>query len=169
MMANLEIAERSVPQHGRIDLNVGGNPVGMRVSVLPTRFGESVAIRVLDRATVGFDLNRLGMDSQILQQFRELIHGPNGLILITGPTGAGKTMTLYAALDELNETTGKIITAEDPVEYRLGRVNQVQVNTKIGLTFASILRTALRHDPDVVLVVEMRRRRSRRTGRCASR
>jgi type IV pilus assembly protein PilB len=117
VMANLDIAERRLPQHGRIELNVGGNPVDMRVSVLPTMFGESVVIRVLDPTVVSFDLNKVGMDPQTLHQFRKLIHEPNGMILVAGPTGAGKTTTLYSALNELNEITAKIVTAEDPVEY----------------------------------------------------
>src|ERR1017187_4564313 len=126
VMANLDIAERRRPQHGRVDLNVGGNPVPMRVSVLPTMFGENVAIRVLDWTAVGLDLNRVGMDPALLAQFREIIHKPNGIVLVTGPTGAGKTTTLYSALNELNEITDKIITAEDPVEYDIDGIVRCQ-------------------------------------------
>src|ERR671917_164415 len=117
VMSNLDIAERRVPQDGRIELHVGGNPVDMRVSILPTLFGESVVIRVLDKGNVGLDLNKVGMDQRTLAQFRELCAKPNGIVLVTGPTGSGKTTTLYSALSELNEITEKIITTEDPVEY----------------------------------------------------
>ncbi len=129
VMANLDTAERRRPQHGRIDLNVGGNPVPMRVSVLPTMFGESVVIRVLDPTVVRLDLNRVGMDPALLAQFREIIHKPNGIVLVTGPTGAGKTTTLYSALNELNEITDKIITAEDPVEYDIDGIVRCQIRT----------------------------------------
>jgi type IV pilus assembly protein PilB len=156
VMANLDIAERRLPQDGRIELNVGGNPVDLRVSVLPTMFGESVVIRVLDRTNVGLDLNKVGMDAQILAQFRDLIHKPNGIVLVTGPTGSGKTTTLYSALAELNEITDKIITTEDPVEYDMDGIIQVQINTDVGLTFASALRSILRQDPDKILVGEIR-------------
>jgi type IV pilus assembly protein PilB len=156
VMANLDIAERRLPQDGRIELNVGGNPVDMRVSVLPTMFGESVVIRVLDRTVVQLDLSRVGMDPVTLSQFRELIHKPNGIILVTGPTGSGKTTTLYSALNELNEITDKIITTEDPVEYEIDGICQVPINTDIGVTFASCLRSILRQDPDKILVGEIR-------------
>src|SRR5438132_10686784 len=143
VMSNLDIAERRLPQDGRIELNVGGNPVDMRVSVLPTMFGESVVIRVLDRTVVSLDLNKVGMDQGILGLFRQLIHKPNGIVLVTGPTGAGKTTTLYSALNELNEITDKIITTEDPVEYDIEGIIQCQINHEIGLTFASALRSLL--------------------------
>src|SRR5205823_1956368 len=117
VMSNLDIAERRLPQDGRIELNVGGNSVDMRVSVLPTMFGESVVIRVLDRPVVSLDLNKIGLEQHMLGEFRELIRRPNGITLVTGPTGSGKTTTLYSALNELNEITDKIITTEDPVEY----------------------------------------------------
>jgi type IV pilus assembly protein PilB len=156
VMSNLDIAERRLPQDGRIELNVGGNPVDMRVSVLPTMFGESVVIRVLDRTNVGLDLNKIGMGGEDLVAFRQLIHKPNGIILITGPTGSGKTTTLYSALSELNEITDKIITTEDPVEYDIDGIVQVQINTDVGLTFASALRSILRQDPDKILVGEIR-------------
>ncbi|HEV3256414.1 MAG TPA: ATPase, T2SS/T4P/T4SS family [Gemmataceae bacterium] len=156
VMANLDIAERRLPQDGRIELNVGGNTVDMRVSVLPTMFGESVVIRVLDRTVVQLDLNKVGMDPQTLASFRELIHKPNGIVLVTGPTGSGKTTTLYSALNELNEITEKIITTEDPVEYEIDGICQVPVNGDIGVTFAAALRSILRQDPDKILVGEIR-------------
>src|SRR5207253_3572297 len=152
VMSNLDIAERRLPQDGRIELNVGGNSVDMRVSVLPTMFGESVVIRVLDRSVVSLDLNKVGLDAGMLSQFRALIHRPNGIVLVTGPTGAGKTTTLYSALNELNEVTDKIITTEDPVEYDIDGIVQCQINHEIGLTFASALRAILRQDPDIILV-----------------
>jgi type IV pilus assembly protein PilB len=155
-MSNLDIAERRLPQDGRIELNVGGNPVDLRVSVLPTMFGESVVIRVLDRTVVQLDLNKIGMTPEILEQFRHLIHKPNGIVLCTGPTGSGKTTTLYSALNELNEITDKIITTEDPVEYEIDGICQCQINSDIGLTFAAALRSILRQDPDKILVGEIR-------------
>jgi type IV pilus assembly protein PilB len=156
VMANLDIAERRLPQDGRIELNVGGNPVDMRVSVLPTMFGESVVIRVLDRTVVHLDLNRIGMETALLESFRGLIHKPNGIVLVTGPTGSGKTTTLYSALNELNEITDKIITTEDPVEYEIDGICQVPINADIGVTFAAALRSILRQDPDKILVGEVR-------------
>jgi type IV pilus assembly protein PilB len=156
VMANLDIAERRLPQDGRIELNVGGNSVDMRVSVLPTMFGESCVIRVLDRGNVGLDLNRVGLESDMLAQFRDMIRKPNGIVLVTGPTGSGKTTTLYSALNELNEITDKIITTEDPVEYDIDGIIQVPINVDIGLTFASALRSILRQDPDKILVGEIR-------------
>lgn len=156
VMSNLDIAERRLPQDGRIELNVGGNPVDMRVSVLPTMFGESVVIRVLDRTVVSLDLNKIGMPSELLAEFRQVIGKPNGIILVTGPTGAGKTTTLYSALNELNVITDKIITTEDPVEYDIDGIIQCQMNHEIGLTFAAALRSILRQDPDKILVGEIR-------------
>jgi type IV pilus assembly protein PilB len=156
VMANLDIAERRLPQDGRIELNVGGNPVDLRVSVLPTMFGESVVIRVLDRTVVQLDLDRLGMDPDTLSKFRELIRKPNGIVLVTGPTGAGKSTTLYSALNELNDVTEKIITTEDPIEYDLDGIVQVPINPDIGVTFANVLRAILRHDPDKIMVGEIR-------------
>jgi type IV pilus assembly protein PilB len=156
VMSNLDIAERRLPQDGRIELNVGGNPVDMRVSVLPTMFGESVVIRVLDRTVVNLDLDRIGMEQEILVPFRQLIHKPNGILLVTGPTGSGKTTTLYSALNELNEITDKIITTEDPVEYEIDGIMQVPINADIDLTFAAALRAILRQDPDKILVGEIR-------------
>jgi type IV pilus assembly protein PilB len=156
VMSNLDIAERRLPQDGRIELNVGGNSVDMRVSVLPTMFGESVVIRVLDRSVVSLDLNKVGMEGPTLVQFRELIRRPNGITLVTGPTGSGKTTTLYSALNELNEITDKIITTEDPVEYDIDGIVQVPINSDIGVTFAACLRSILRQDPDKILVGEIR-------------
>lgn len=156
VMSNLDIAERRLPQDGRIELNVGGNQVDMRVSVLPTMFGESVVIRVLDRTVVQLDLDRIGMEPEMLSDFRDLIKKPNGIILITGPTGAGKTTTLYSALNELNDISEKIITTEDPVEYDIDGIIQIPINADIGVTFAAALRAILRHDPDKILVGEIR-------------
>ena len=156
VMSNLDIAERRLPQDGRIDLNVGGNRIDMRVSILPTMFGESAVIRVLDRTVVSLDLNRLGMDPGMLAMFRFLIKKPNGIVLVTGPTGSGKTTTLYSALTELNDIDTKIITTEDPVEYEIDGIIQVPINHDIGLTFASALRAILRQDPDKILVGEIR-------------
>ncbi len=156
VMANLDIAERRMPQDGRIELNVGGNPVDMRVSVLPTLFGESVVIRVLDRTNVGLSLDRIGMPPDLLGQFRAIIKKPNGIVLVTGPTGSGKTTTLYSALSELNEIDTKIITTEDPVEYEIDGITQCPINHEIDVTFASALRSILRQDPDIILVGEIR-------------
>jgi type IV pilus assembly protein PilB len=156
VMSNLDITERRLPQDGRIELNVGGNAVDMRVSVLPTMFGESIVIRVLDRTVVSLDLNKVGMSAEMLEMFRKLIHKPNGIVLVTGPTGAGKTTTLYSALNELNEISDKIITTEDPVEYDIDGIVQCPINHEIGLTFASALRSILRQDPDIILVGEVR-------------
>jgi type IV pilus assembly protein PilB len=156
VMANLDIAERRLPQDGRIELNVGGNPVDMRVSVLPTLFGESVVIRVLDRTNVGLSLDRIGMPTDILATFRAVIKKPNGIVLVTGPTGAGKTTTLYSALSELNDIDSKIITTEDPVEYEIDGITQCPINHEIDLTFAVALRAILRQDPDIILVGEIR-------------
>jgi type IV pilus assembly protein PilB len=156
VMSNLDIAERRLPQDGRIELNVGGNRVDMRVSVLPTLFGESVVVRVLDRSNVGLDLGRIGMGPKLLEDFRKCIHKPNGIVFVTGPTGSGKTTTLYSALSELNDIETKVITTEDPVEYEIDGLLQVPINAEIDLTFASALRAILRQDPDVILVGEVR-------------
>lgn len=156
VMANLNIAERRLPQDGRIELQVGGNPVDLRVAVLPTMFGESVVMRVLDRSNVRLSLDRIGMRDDDLSIFRQLIDKPNGVIVNTGPTGSGKTTTLYAALNELNHIDTKILTAEDPVEYDIDGLVQCQINTEIGLTFAKCLRSFLRQDPDIILVGEIR-------------
>jgi type IV pilus assembly protein PilB len=156
VMSNLDIAERRLPQDGRIELNVGGNSVDLRVSVLPTMFGESVVMRVLDRTVVQLDLNKIGMDPSTLTRFRKIIRRPNGIVLVTGPTGSGKTTTLYSALNELNEISTKIITTEDPVEYEIYGLVQIPVNPDIEVTFANVLRAILRHDPDIILVGEIR-------------
>jgi len=156
VMANLDIAERRLPQDGRIELNVGGNPVDLRVSVLPVLFGEAVVMRVLDRTVVALDLNKIGMDPAILEKFRRMIKSPNGIVLVTGPTGSGKTTTLYSALNELNDIATKVITSEDPIEYDIEGITQCPVNPDIGVTFANILRSILRHDPDKILVGEIR-------------
>ena len=156
VMSDLDIAERRVPQDGRIELVVNGNPVDLRVSVLPTLFGESVVMRVLDRSNVSLDIEKLGMRVDDVELFRQLIHRPNGVVVVTGPTGSGKTTTLYSALEELNDIETKILTAENPVEYDIDGLLQVQVNPDIGLTFSRCLRSFLRQDPDIVLVGEIR-------------
>ena len=156
LMSGLNISERRLPQDGRFNIRVGGRSIDVRVSTMPVQWGESVVMRLLDQSEASLDLDSVGMPGRILRRFRHFIHQPHGLILVTGPTGSGKTTTLYGALNELNESTKKIISAEDPVEYRLARIQQCQVNTKIGLSFASVLRAALRQDPDVVMIGEMR-------------
>lgn len=156
IMSDLDIAERRMPQDGRIELNVGGNSVDLRVSILPTLFGEAVVMRVLDRTVVQLDLNKIGMDANTLSRFRGMIKRPNGIVLVTGPTGSGKTTTLYSALNELNDVETKIITTEDPIEYEIEGLLQVPVNHDIGVTFATVLRAILRHDPDTILVGEIR-------------
>ncbi len=156
VMANLDIAERRLPQDGRIPLVVGGNPVDLRVSVLPTMFGESVVLRVLDRSMVDLSLDMLGLRERELKMMDQLIRKPNGIIIVTGPTGSGKTTTLYSALKELNDVQTKIITTENPVEYDIDGLVQVQMRPEIGLTFARCLRSILRQDPDIVMVGEIR-------------
>jgi type IV pilus assembly protein PilB len=156
VMANLDIAERRLPQDGRIELTVGGHPVDLRVSVLPTLFGESVVMRVLDRSVVSLDLTKVGMNERTLSEFRTVMQKPNGIILVTGPTGSGKTTTLYSALSELNSIEDKLITTEDPVEYDIEGIVQIPIDHDIGVTFASCLRAILRQDPDKILVGEIR-------------
>jgi type IV pilus assembly protein PilB len=156
VMANLDIAERRLPQDGRIRLTVGGHPVDLRVSVLPTMFGESIVLRILDRSVVMLDLDVVGMDPSTIIAFRQIIQRPNGIVLVTGPTGSGKTTTLYGALNELNSIEDKIITTEDPVEYDIDGIIQLPVDPGIGNTFAHYLRSILRHDPDIILVGEIR-------------
>jgi type IV pilus assembly protein PilB len=156
VMANLDIAERRMPQDGRIELNVNNQPIDLRVSVLPTMFGESVVMRVLDRSNVALDLDKIGLREDDLETLRQLIHKPNGVVVVTGPTGSGKTTTLYSALRELNDISSKLITAEDPVEYDIDGIIQCQIKPDIELTFARILRSMLRQDPDIVLVGEIR-------------
>ncbi|MSR17992.1 MAG: pilus assembly protein PilB [Phycisphaerales bacterium] len=156
VLANLDIAERRLPQDGRIELNVGGNPIDLRVAVLPTMFGESVVLRVLDRSNVQLSLDRVGLRDDDLLAVRLLINKPNGIVVVTGPTGSGKTTTLYAALAELNTPDTKLLTAEDPVEYDIDGMCQCQVNLDQELTFGRLLRAFLRQDPDIILVGETR-------------
>jgi type IV pilus assembly protein PilB len=156
VMANLDIAERRLPQDGRIELLVKGAPIDLRVSVLPTMFGESVVLRVLDRANVQLKVDKIGMRDDDLASFRQLMRKPNGIIINTGPTGCGKTTTLYAALSELNSPEVKILTAEDPVEYDIDGLIQTQIRPDVGLTFARALRSFLRQDPDIILIGEVR-------------
>lgn len=156
LMSGLDISEKRLPQDGRFQIKVKHSSIDIRISTMPTIYGESVVMRLLIQNSEGFSLEKLGMPPVMLARFRKLLQRPDGLILVTGPTGSGKTTTLYAALSELNSTSTKIITVEDPVEYRLPGINQVQVNDKIELDFSRVLRSALRQDPDVVLVGEMR-------------
>jgi len=156
VMADLDIAERRIPQDGRIALVVGGNPIDLRVSVLPTMFGESVVLRVLDRSQLDLRLDMLGIMKDDMAKIEQLIHKPNGIVIVTGPTGCGKTTTLYSALKELNSIETKIITTENPVEYDIDGLIQVQINPDIGLTFDKCLRHILRQDPDIVMDGEIR-------------
>ena len=156
ILANLNIAERRVPQDGRIKFNVGGRQIDVRVSVIPMLYGEGVVMRLLDKSNVLFTLPQLGMDEQTFALFGGLIERPHGIILVTGPTGAGKTTTLYAALNAIVGPGIKVLTVEDPVEYHLQGVNQIPVNTQVGMTFERGLRAILRHDPDVVMIGEIR-------------
>jgi type IV pilus assembly protein PilB len=158
IMADLDIAERRVPQDGRIGLVVGGKPIDMRVATLPTVYGEKIVMRLLDKSNVMLDLEDLGFSEKALKRFQKSFTKPYGAILVTGPTGSGKSTTLYAALNILNSTDKNIITVEDPVEYRLTGINQVQVNQRAGLSFAAALRSILRCDPDIVMVGEIRDR-----------
>ncbi|MDB2686796.1 GspE/PulE family protein [Mariniblastus sp.] len=156
IMAKLNIAEKRLPQDGRIKIRVKGREVDVRVSVIPMIHGEGLVMRILDKGSMKFELKSLGMSQSTYDIFKKLIALPHGIILVTGPTGSGKTTTLYSSLIEINDPTTKIITTEDPVEYQLPGINQIQVHPKIGLTFAASLRSILRHDPDVVLVGEIR-------------
>jgi len=156
LMAGLDISEKRHPQDGRFNVLVRQQPVDVRISTMPTHYGESVVMRLLNRQSGLLGLELLGMPASMLQRFREIIHRVSGMVVVTGPTGSGKTTTLYAALNELNSPALKIITVEDPIEYRVAGLNQVQVNEKIDLTFSSVLRSALRQDPDVILIGEMR-------------
>jgi MSHA biogenesis protein MshE len=158
LMSGLDISEKRLPQDGRFNIKVKNQSIDVRLSTMPTQNGESVVMRLLNQSTGIMALEQLGMPAAILRRFRRVLQSPHGLILVTGPTGSGKTTTLYAALKELNAPQKKIITVEDPVEYRMSRINQVQVNPKIDLTFSQVLRTALRQDPDIVLIGEMRDR-----------
>ena len=156
VLSNLNIAERRLPQDGRIQLPVGGRQVDLRVSTLPTQFGESVVLRVLDRTVVNLELESLGMPADLQERLQELIHIPNGIFIVTGPTGSGKTTTLYSCLKRINTIDLKILTAEDPVEYDIEGLMQVPVNEAIGMTFSRALRAFLRQDPDIIMVGEMR-------------
>ena len=156
IISGLNISERRRPQDGRIELKVNGKPVDMRVSCLPTSYGESVVLRVLDRSVVNLDLDALGMEPALLAKLREIIHLPNGILLVTGPTGSGKTTTLYSALNEINVVSDKLLTAEDPVEYDIEGIVQVPINDAVGMTFGKALRAFLRQDPDRILVGEIR-------------
>ncbi|MEM8910845.1 MAG: ATPase, T2SS/T4P/T4SS family [Planctomycetota bacterium] len=156
IMARLNIAEKRLPQDGRIKLRVHGSEVDIRLSVIPMIHGEGLVMRVLDKTSMVFDLQGLGMSSEIYERFSDLIRLPHGILLVTGPTGSGKTTTLYSSLLQIRSPENKIITTEDPVEYQLDGINQIQVHSKIGLTFSASLRSILRHDPDVVLVGEIR-------------
>ena len=156
LMADLDISEKRLPQDGRFAVKVRNQRVDVRISTMPTQYGESVVMRLLNQVGTTLRLDAIGMPARIVERFRSIVQRPNGLVLVTGPTGSGKTTTLYSALAELNSVEKKLITVEDPVEYRLQGINQVQVNDKIELTFARVLRSALRQDPDIVLVGEMR-------------
>ncbi|MDR1817522.1 MAG: Flp pilus assembly complex ATPase component TadA [Puniceicoccales bacterium] len=156
VMSSLNIAEKRIPQDGRIKTIVGGRPIDLRVSTLPTQFGESVVLRILDKGVVNLDLENLSMQEEIMEGIRELVNRPNGIFIVTGPTGSGKTTTLYSALREVNVVDTKILTAEDPVEYEIEGIMQVQINHQVGLTFASALRSFLRQDPDTIMVGEIR-------------
>ena len=156
LMSGLDISEKRLPQDGRFNVRVREQAVDVRISTMPTQYGESVVMRLLNQSGGFLTLDKLGMPPEMLVRFRDIIRRSNGMVLVTGPTGSGKTTTLYAALSEINTPDQKIITVEDPVEYRLPGINQVQVNEKIDLTFSRVLRSALRQDPDVVLVGEMR-------------
>ncbi|AGP92005.1 GspE/PulE family protein [Alteromonas mediterranea] len=156
LMSGLDISEKRIPQDGRFNIKVKGHVLDVRVSTMPVANGEAVVMRLLDQSAGLLTLDQTGMPDVMAEKFRAAINRPHGMILVTGPTGSGKTTTLYGALSELNKPDLKIITAEDPIEYRLPRINQVQVNSKIGLDFAAILRTTLRQDPDIIMVGEMR-------------
>jgi MSHA biogenesis protein MshE len=164
LMSGLDISEKRLPQDGRFGIKVKSLPVDVRISTMPTQHGESVVMRLLIQNASNFDLDKIGMPPEMLARFRKLIHRPSGMVLVTGPTGSGKTTTLYAALNELNSHANKIITVEDPVEYRLPGINQVQVNEKIELDFSRVLRSTLRQDPDIILVGEMRDEPTAQTG-----
>ncbi len=156
VLANLNIAERRIPQDGRIKLTIAGRSVDLRVSTLPTQFGESVVLRVLDQSAVQLDISQLGMPEDVNEGINDIIHRPNGIFIVTGPTGSGKTTTLYSALRIINTSDLKLLTAEDPVEYEIEGIMQVPVNHAVGLTFAAALRSFLRQDPDVIMVGEIR-------------
>ena len=156
IMSGLNIAERRIPQDGRIQLKIGGKPIDLRVSTLPTTYGESVVLRVLDRSVVNLDLDALGISQAVLDRLRDIVHMPNGILLVTGPTGSGKTTTLYSALQEVNEIGEKLLTAEDPVEYDIEGIIQLPIHDAYGMTFAKALRAFLRQDPDRIMIGEIR-------------
>jgi len=156
LMSGLDISEKRLPQDGRTNVRIRDKSIDVRISTMPTQYGESVVLRLLNPFTGVLNLEQVGMPKNLLERFRRLIHSPNGMVLVTGPTGSGKTTTLYAALKELNRPEFKVLTVEDPVEYRLPGINQIQVNSRIELTFARVLRSMLRQDPDIILVGEMR-------------
>jgi general secretion pathway protein E len=156
IMANLDIAERRLPQDGRIRLRVQGKEIDLRVSTVPTMHGESVVMRILDKGGVALDFKRLGFEEDTLKKFLNVLMEPHGILLVTGPTGSGKTTTLYTALDRLNQPDVKILTVEDPVEYQMAGINQIQVKPQIDLTFANALRSIVRQDPDVIMIGEIR-------------
>ena len=156
IMSNLNIAERRLPQDGRIRMRVGGKDIDLRVSFLPTVHGEKCVLRILDKSNLSASIDKLGMDPESFRRFRSAIDAPHGLILVTGPTGSGKTTTLYSALNELNNPDYNIVTVEDPVEFQIPGINQVPVNKEIGLAFASALRSILRQDPDIIMIGEIR-------------
>ncbi|MCM8805046.1 MAG: Flp pilus assembly complex ATPase component TadA, partial [Candidatus Omnitrophica bacterium] len=156
IMSNLDIAEKRIPQDGRTSIKVDSKKIDIRISIIPTFFGESIVLRLLDRTTFLFGLEELGFSEDNYRKFNQLIHSDHGIILLTGPTGSGKTTTLYAALSKINNPGINIVTLEDPVEYNLEGINQIQVNPKVGLTFANGLRSILRHDPNVIMVGEIR-------------
>src|SRR5205814_365422 len=156
ILSDLNIAERRLPQDGRMRIRSSGRQIDLRIATIPTVYGESCVMRILDKQTAMLGLTELGMDRHMFGQFRRLIQEPHGIILVTGPTGSGKTTTLYAGLNEIYSVEKKIITVEDPVEYQLNGVNQIQVQPQIGLTFASGLRSIVRQDPDIIMVGEIR-------------
>lgn len=156
LMAGLDISEKRIPQDGRFNLKISGHNIDVRMSTMPVQYGESVVMRLLDQSAGLLSLDQTGMPEELVKRVRHQINRPHGMVLVTGPTGSGKTTTLYAALSELNQVSKKIITVEDPVEYRISRINQVQVNSKIDLSFSSVLRAALRQDPDIMMIGEMR-------------
>jgi type IV pilus assembly protein PilB len=156
IISNLDISERRLPQDGRISMMIDGRPIDLRISSLPTQFGESVVLRVLDRSAVKLELDKLGMPEHVFERFGEMITQPNGIVIVTGPTGCGKTTTLYSALNKINDITSKLLTVEDPVEYDIEGIMQVPVHEAVGMTFSSALRSFLRQDPDIVMVGEMR-------------
>jgi general secretion pathway protein E len=167
-MSNLDIAERRVPQDGRMSLKLGEKWVDIRVSTLPSSYGERIVLRLLDKAEASLDLKELGMNDQIMQNYLDQLKNTSGIILVTGPTGSGKTTTLYSGLSYLNDNTRNILTVEDPIEYALNGIGQTQVNQKVGMSFSKGLRAILRQDPDVVMVGEIRDKETAETAIQAS-